>query len=127
MYRRPMTASSAAILTLLAVTGEQLHIDEIAELMHLPNGEQRRFGILHHWGLVERVENEETRKRTSGVWKATPWGIRFAKNPTNRAPSHVFLRSPGDTFLGFEETTVTVLDALRDQFDYPALMRGEWG
>jgi len=79
---------------------------------------------LMHFSFVEPRLNEDIKARSrSGFWKLTESGKAFASAQT-KAPSHVFIQSPGGRILGFEETQTTIYSALGKKFNYFELMAG---
>ena len=54
---------------------------------HAVPAELRQLPTLKHWGLVERLDNSDEKKR-GGLWAATPFGERFACNAM-RMPERV--------------------------------------
>jgi len=99
--------------------GEWTHITKIPA--EIDRGHE--IGRLSYWGLVERQENSDTAKRSSGVWRATNAGISFVLHET-KMPSHAFCSVPGHVILGFENDLVTIHDALKERFNYNELMQG---
>jgi hypothetical protein len=82
------------------------------------------YGKLLHWKLVERAPNDGTgAKRTSGRWRPTPEGSRFARGET-RIPSRVYIYD--NTVLRVSEETVSIQDVLGEHFNYGMLMSGEF-
>lgn len=76
---------------------------------------------LHHWGLIIRKVNTDPKKRTSGYWMPTVDGINFARNKIT-VPGAVFLYN--NEVQGFEDTKISILDALGEHFDYHELIKG---
>ena len=52
---------------------------------HAVPAELRQLPTLKHWGLVERLDNSDEKKR-GGLWAATPFGERFACNASCGCP-----------------------------------------
>lgn len=124
VYRRKLNSGMAATLCWMATheAGEWKHLAREAGRYVLRN---RDYSKLTHWRMVEERPNlNDPSKRTSGFWRITDRGWEFAANQT-REPSHIFVQSPGERFLGFEETSTDVIEALGDHFDYTELMYGE--
>jgi hypothetical protein len=79
----------------------------------------RELAKLVHWNLVEQAVNEDTTKRTSGIWRPRPLGRSFVFGMTT-LPKRVYLYN--NSVLGFDEETTTIQDALGAKFDYAELM-----
>jgi hypothetical protein len=98
--------------------GDWTHINKIPA--EIDRGHE--VGRLAYWGLVERQENTDTDKRSSGVWRATSEGIAFVLHGSE-VPSHAFCSVPGQKILGFEDDTITIHEALTNKFSYQELMQ----
>ena len=124
VYRRKLNSGMARVLCWLVANrmGEWTHIAKIPP--EIDRGHE--IGRLSYWDLVERQENNDTTKRSSGVWRATNAGISFVLHDTE-VPSHAFCSVPGHIILGFEDDLITIHDALKDRFDYNELMQGGSG
>jgi hypothetical protein len=96
------------------------HLAQDASRIVLRN---RDYAKLALWGLIKQKPNTDPKKRTSGIWRATSEGASFAWNLLS-VPSHVFLASPGNQVLGWEEGKINVITALGKHFDYEELMKG---
>ena len=121
VYCRKLNSGMARVLCWLVANkmGQWTHINQIPA--EIDRGHE--IGRLSYWGLVERRDNIDPGKRSSGVWRATNNGISFVLHGTS-IPSHAFCSVPGHTILGFEDTAVTIHDVLRKRFDYNELMQG---
>lgn len=74
---------------------------------------------LAHWGLIEERPNDKPeRKRTSGYWRTTIAGLRFANGKTTE-PTHVYLYD--GNVRGFSEKRATIYEALGSRFSYQDL------
>lgn len=121
VYRRVLNSGMARVLCWLVANrmGEWTHIAKIPA--EIDRGHE--VGRLAYWNLVERQENTDTSKRSSGVWRVTNKGISFVLHGTE-IPSHAFCSVPGHVILGFEDNLVTIHDVLKERFDYNELMQG---
>ncbi len=79
------------------------------------------YGKLMHWGLAERMPNDNPAKRSSGMWRPTLDGIHFVMGRT-RVPSHVHLYN--NEVKGFSKEQVDIRQVLGEQFSYIELMHG---
>lgn len=77
------------------------------------------LATLAHWDLIESQENEDKKKRTSGLWRPTKEGWDFAHGK-RVAPTHVFLYN--NRPIAFSNTFMGIEGALGDGFDYEELM-----
>ncbi len=75
-----------------------------------------------HWGLAVQRENDDSKKRTSGLWMPTQTGVDFISGK-NTIPSHVFLFN--NLCLGWTREYVSITDALGFPFNYAELMSGD--
>ena len=78
------------------------------------------YAKLQHWGFAEQRPNKDRRKRSSGLWRATVSGRRFALGQTT-APGSVYLYDSEP--IGFSRTRTDIVQALGERFDYEELMR----
>jgi hypothetical protein len=123
VYKRKLNSGMAAVLCWLVANrmGEWTHVRQIPAYIDQGHHE---IGRLAYWQLVERQENADTNKRSSGIWRPTRDGASFVLR-NMAVPSHAFCGVPGHTILGFEEETITIHEALGDKFNYQELIRGE--
>jgi len=77
------------------------------------------FAKLRYWGLIVGEENEETRKRASGIWSPTAQGIAFVMREA-RVPKRCYVYNGKPD--SFSSDTVEVVECLGERFDYAALM-----
>ena len=125
VYRRKLNAGMGAILCWLTVNREP---DEWTQLNEVPKHilKSREFGKLIYSGFLEQRSVHNDEKKSSGYWRTTDMGRRFARAEI-LAPSHAFINIPGGDFLGWEDTTTNIVDAVeyKNRFKYGELMRGE--
>ena len=78
-------------------------------------------GKLKHWGLLEQKENTDDAKNKNGLWRITELGRDFVEGKVsmNRA---VFLYL--DRVRDYDDTPVTIFEALGTKFNYAELMQG---
>ena len=77
------------------------------------------FAKLAHWGLVETEVNDNTKKRTSGMWSLTYKGLEFVKGDIT-VPEKIALYNK--KAYGSSEKQVDIRTALGTKFDYEELM-----
>ena len=79
-----------------------------------------QLGTLANWGVVEQKHNTDSRKRCSGIWRATEKGRQFLRREISLS-SHVLVLNVGHEFQGFDGDPVWV-DDLLPNFDYAEFM-----
>lgn len=77
------------------------------------------WSLFKHWGILEEKINEDTNKKTSGVWRFTDKGVSFVKGEIS-VPKCVITFN-GEC-MGFEGEMVKIADCLDKHFDYRELM-----
>lgn len=85
----------------------------------VPRRDMRQFQLTKHWGFVESMPNDDSSKRTSGVWRPTAACVRFLRGEIDAAKT-VFLYR--DAVYGWSVERVRVGDIV-EGFDYSKLMR----
>lgn len=118
MYKRQITANVARDLMRLVRESDGewwLHRKTFMVL----SGAGGDFAKLRFWGLVEEKTNEETGKRTSGLWKPTVKGMDFINNRI-RVPKYAYLYN--QKFRGYGDETVNIIEVFGTRFDYSTLM-----
>ena len=91
--------------------------EEIAK-MKIPSS-NIEYSKLAYWGLVEEEENDDPKKKTSGLWKITKKGISFVNNRMT-LPKYVFIYNT--KVKGSSDDKISISDSLGDKFDYTELM-----
>jgi hypothetical protein len=79
----------------------------------------RTFTKLQHWHLIEARPNEDSAKRTSGMWRPTDKGVAFAKGQIT-IPQHILMYNR--KCLGTTGDPVYITDTFKEKFDYSKLM-----
>lgn len=79
---------------------------------------------LKHWNMITAAPhdpNDDSSKRTSGMWRITATGIAFVEGEL-RVPrvKHVF----DDVVISESDETTSMAQALGDGFDYLEVLRG---
>lgn len=120
-YHRAMNADMARFLILLCREYLTKPPGTFVDIRSIPvrGGD---YAKLVHWGLVEQAANDDPVKRSSGLWRPTPRGLRFAQGEA-REPSHVTLLD--NQAIGFDEETVDIWQALGKHFDFAELWGGK--
>ncbi len=80
------------------------------------------FGVLQMWGLVEEKANEDSTKKTSGMWRLTPEGEKFV-TLASKIPKYVIIKW-GSEHLGFSGPLVSIRECVEygNRFNYAELM-----
>ena len=122
LYRRPLSASMARYLIVLAKksgTGNPwLHVETDFRDVSIPS--RGDYAKLRYWGLIEPKPGVSERgTRTNGYWRITDKGRDFVAGNA-LVPSHVFLLN--NRLVGFSDKSVTIRDALGSAFSYDELM-----
>ncbi len=90
-----------------------LHVNDFADLS------SRSFAKLAHWDLIQSEINEDTDKRTSGMWTIAAKGKRFVEGD-EKVPNRAYIFD--SSARAFSHDLVSVQDALGNKFDYEELM-----
>lgn len=122
LYKRKLTSGMAKALIRLYLeanksTTEFIHITQLG---HLNGGE---FAQLKRWGLILDEPNDDTTKRTSGMWSITKKGVSFVQGKLE-VPKYIFTYNMLNIEVSEEKTDIR--DALGNKFDYEELMQGAY-
>lgn len=129
IYRQPLTAIHGAMLIKLyklakGDTEKPFHVNQFSIGRHTHG---RAWALARHWGLVSMVTNEDTKKRTSGLWTITEKGIRFVEHRCG-IPSHIWVLDGEMLRYDYKNDPkkkyVSILDVLDTEFNYEKLMDG---
>ena len=130
-YRRVLNAQMARFLIWLAKYsiqeggyniedgGRWVGIDRFPLIQRRPGGGD--FAKLRFWELIEEMGNDDSSKRTSGIWRITPLGMAFATGKM-RVPAAVFIYN--NKLDGKSDVPITIHQALGTKFSYDALWHG---
>lgn len=129
-YARPITSSMAWGLCNLYEYFQQhpnerwVHVEAFFNSNpDIPFAFRGDFAKLRYWGLIEMLEERrEDGSKNNGHWRLTKRGTAFIKGEIS-VPSHVYVYD--GHALGFSDDHITVRDALKNRFDYDALMAGK--
>ncbi len=77
------------------------------------------LATMEHWKLIEPLTNDDDAKRTSGIWRPTELGWKFAHGETT-VPKYAYIYD--NRALYFSTEYISVEDALGSKFDYKELM-----
>lgn len=77
------------------------------------------FSKIEYWRLAYTRHNDDTQRRSSGLWRLTPRGINFVRGECS-VPVRAYVYN--NHVDGYSEDTTTIRAALGDRFDYEELM-----
>lgn len=123
-YKRPLNAPMSRSLIWL-VKHSQAKDDPWVDLRaEAPKHvhQSRELAKLKKWGCIEEKPSESKRgARTSGIWRPTERGIRYARGEIALS-SHVVLYD--NHVLSFSSKPTTIRKSLGKKFDFDALWSG---
>lgn len=124
IYKRPINRSMAASLAWLCnATPDEDGWVNVAGTAPKWLIRTNQLSTLKWWGLVERLDSDDAKKKHSGMWKVTATGRAFVMQGT-RIPKYVFTYN--DDVEGFGAETVTLRGCFKDSFDYEEVMNGRF-
>ena len=118
-YRRPMNSTMAKSLQWLCSKGRP------GEYIDVPNTapswliRSNQLPTLRWWGLVERLPSNNTKRKHSGMWRATEDGRLFANNQATVPKYAVLYRGECE---GFEGEHIYITQTENIDFDYQEMM-----
>lgn len=121
IYKRRIHMSAArGLIKLYRLGGDKQYVrcsDFILEGQAGPGDTTK----MKHWGLVEpqALDENVTNKRTSGMWRLTPDGVRFVRGEL-RVPSIKVVYD--DEVIATDGADISIQEALGDKFNYSELM-----
>jgi len=78
------------------------------------------FAKLRYWGLIMELENDNPKKKNSGIWIITKKGGEFLKSG-KQIPKYALIYN--GKFLDFDgDEIITIQSALGNKFNYQELM-----
>lgn len=116
IYTRKLNTAMALYLIRLYNLGEGSHHVSTIKGESTGSGD---FSKLKYYEFIEEETNEDTSKRTSGMWKITSQGKKFALNQL-KVYSHFKLYN--GELLGFLGDMINIKEALGEKFNYIELM-----
>jgi hypothetical protein len=121
-WARKLNSSMArSLIWLVKAAGDEMLWVDVPREGPLWLHKSRELPKLAYWGLIEQLENTEEYKKSSGVWRPTMDGHKFAMN---RMRISKFVYVYNKTIRGFSDETCDVVDALGNKFSYRELMEG---
>lgn len=95
---------------------EYQHVNEFANLA------SRSFAKLAFWELIEAEANEDTAKRTSGMWCLTSLGKQFVEQSV-KIPNRAYIYDSQRR--AYSKDLVDIKTALGNKFNYEELMNSQ--
>ena len=116
VWKKTIISTSAADLIRLVnmYQGTALHYDQFATVK-----KDRNFSQLVLRGLIKAEDNDDSSKRSSGMWHPTERGIRFARGEI-RIQKYVLTYN--NKKIGVEGAYVRIEDVLGKKFNYEELI-----
>ena len=120
LYKRKFNTVMARGLIKLYNLGDGFHHVSTIMSKISPSG-SNDFSKLRYYGFIAEQENEDSAKRTSGMWKITEAGKDFALGNTSDR-KYLFLYNKEEYRQPKLEGTTDIYEALGEKFDYSELM-----
>lgn len=119
-YRRNLYgANCRALIALYRLVTPDNPWHYIGSFQHLDSG-GGDFAKARYWALVvEKPNEDEPEKRTSGIWTLTPYGQAFVRRET-QIPKYALVYD--SKCQGFEGPSVDIVECLGAKFNYEELM-----
>jgi len=129
VYRRKLNSAMARFLIWLArytmdrgydpkVGGPWVEMDKFPRIQRRPGGGD--FAKLRYWGLIEEMDNNDSAKRSSGIWRITPDGMMFVRGHGRVKEAALIYNN---ACIGFSVEEVTIRGALGTKFNYESLWK----
>ncbi len=123
MYHRPITSSMAYGLILLTRhhdTQMRIHVESFLKKLDVPASIRGDMSKLKHWGLMQPIPGlREDGNPSNGIYVLTEYSFDFVNRLVN-VPKYVKIYN--NKFLGFDGPEVSIVDCLKNKFDYSELM-----
>jgi len=121
-WRRINSAMARDLIWLVRQSGDDLSWVDLHEEAPIQVQQSRELARLAHWGLIEeKLQDSERGARTSGIWRPTYQGIRFARGQIAVA---AYVKLYDNRVLEFSSDRTTVWESLGKHFDFDELWRG---
>jgi hypothetical protein len=126
LYKRKLNSSMAYAAIIMyrlqkdsVIPNQYFKMNEEIAKLKIPSS-NIEYAKLAHWGLVEeKPKNDNPKTKTSGYWRLTDLGIKFALGRVS-VPKHVFIYNNKNHSVSEERTRID--SSLGDKFDYNELM-----
>jgi hypothetical protein len=117
VFKRKLNANMARFLISLTyehlVRGDWVHYKKCSY-------RGRDYPYLPAWGLAETAANEDSKKRSSGLWRPTEKGIDFVYGRI-KVPTHAYIFD--NQYLKHTRELIDIRGVLKEPFDFAELMR----
>ena len=119
LYKRKLNSGMAAtLIRIVKFNGSsEVHVKDFLRKHQFHNGHD--WTRLKDWGLLQEIIEDNV--KSSGKWKVTANGLKFAANQLE-VKSHILVYD--NRFLGHEGENIRIKDALGEKFDFNDLMQG---
>tara|TARA_R110000803_G_scaffold70704_3_gene133686 strand:+ start:4699 stop:5217 length:519 start_codon:yes stop_codon:yes gene_type:complete len=127
LYKRKLNSSMAYAVIIMyrlqknsSIPNQYFKMNEEIAKLKIPSS-NIEYPKLYYWGLVEEKPKDtaNTKIKTSGYWRLTPLGVKFALNEIT-VPKYVFVYNNHKEGVSDEWTTIN--KSLGDKFNYFELM-----
>ena len=121
LYKRRLNSSMSRALVWISGASQSSKDGWVDVLAKAPKWltKTNQHPTLRWWGLLERMPNDESHKKHSGVWRPTKKGIAFALGET-RVPQYIFHYN--NKVIGQSDELITISEAFGVKFDYQEMM-----
>ena len=122
LYERKLNSVMARALINLYKIGEGVNPVHVKEIIKgISDTGTNDFSKLMYWKMIEEEINENSKTKTSGVWKITKLGIDFVNGKS--FPKSVMVYN--NKVRGFHIENTTIEESLGVKFNYKELMNYE--
>lgn len=124
VYRRKLNSNMCIFLKSLAKQVNENILNGGVGYVHYSECEfsGRDYNQLAHWGLIDALYCDKTKKRTSGMWTITQYGEDFLSGKV-KVRKYILCYN-GKTKIDDESELISFEQALGSSFDYKELMKG---
>ena len=124
VYRRKLNSNMCIFLSSLVKKVNENILNGGVGYVHYSECEfsGRDYNQLAHWGLIEALYCDKTKKRTSGMWTITEYGEDFVKGKVK--VREYILCYNGRAKVDEESEMISFENALGSTFNYKELMDG---
>lgn len=125
VYRRRLNAPMCRALILIyryyqrVALSKSIHIEGYLKRCNTSSSTRGDVAKLRYWGLLKKCEDGKSR---AGHYWLTGSGMSFVKGLMT-APE--FIKLYNNKFWGFEGNEINIAQAIKNEFNYDELMRGE--
>ena len=120
--KRMISTAVASLVRLVAMYdgSTPIHHDDFTVSL-----KDRNFSQLVLWDLIRPASPRSGMENSAGTWHPTPLGIQFARRQV-RVRKHKYTYNNQRVSYVEDEEDIGVVEALRNRFDYAALISLQW-